>query len=193
MDRAVSVRSALENWGARDIEHPGGTLFDHLLRTEDLLRSWGADEDLALAGLSHAAYGTDGFARALLRLDERSVLLELIGLEAEAIVYQYASCDRSHLGTRPGQIDPVSFRDRFDGRIGDLPAASLKPFMELTFANELDIAVHNDQFARDAWPILFDWLITCKALVSEAAMGAIHSFRPGRSSMSHSKDGPLST
>lgn len=128
---------------------PGAPLFDHLLRTESILRGWGSSHALALAGLSHAAYGTDGFDPALLRLEQRDLLRELIGSEAEAIVYLYASCDRSHLGTQLGRIDPVPFRDRFNDQTSDVPAESLKPFMELTFANELDIATHNERFATE--------------------------------------------
>ncbi len=51
---------ALEEWGARSHSHPGGTLLDHLVRTESMLRHWGAPDEVALAGLCHAAYGTDG-------------------------------------------------------------------------------------------------------------------------------------
>lgn len=184
MDRALAVRSALEDLGARTIDHPGGSLFDHLVRTERLLRSWGSSEVLALAGLTHAAYGTDGFDRALLRLDQRSVLTELIGPEAEAIVYHYASCDRSHLGTQPGRVDPLSFRDRFGGRTSEVAAESLKPFMELTLANELDLATHNDRFATDDWPVLVDWFNTCEDLVSKVAFSAIQAFTSAQISAS---------
>jgi hypothetical protein len=38
-------------------------------------------------GLCHAAYGTDGFSTALLRLDERFMLAEMIGAETEQLVY----------------------------------------------------------------------------------------------------------
>ena len=36
------VVALLELRGARGIEHPGGSLLEHLVRTSELLRSWGA-------------------------------------------------------------------------------------------------------------------------------------------------------
>jgi hypothetical protein len=61
--------------------HLRGTLFDHLVATEDLLRSWSADEDLCQAGLCHAAYGTDGFAPFLVPWDDRGLLVAVCTTE----------------------------------------------------------------------------------------------------------------
>lgn len=52
----------LLNWAeAGRVEHLSDTLLEHLVRAEELLRQWGASDEVAVAGLCHAIYGTDGF------------------------------------------------------------------------------------------------------------------------------------
>ena len=97
--------------GADCIEHPGGTLLDHLGRVASLLEGWGATDDVQKAGLCHACYGTDGFAPSLLGLDERGLLAARIGRRAEAWVYLYASCDREVVYPALGSRGSLWFRD----------------------------------------------------------------------------------
>src|SRR5439155_15736430 len=97
----------LRERGADRMPHPGGTLYQHVVRVAGLLAEWGADTDLQLAGLCHACYGTDGFAPALLRPDERPVLADLIGGRAEALVDLYGSCDRAAVYPRRGPAGAV--------------------------------------------------------------------------------------
>ena len=75
----AAARELLRGWGAEDIGHPGGTLLEPFGRVTALLAGWRAAGEAQLAALCHAAYGTDGFDIALLRLDERSVLADAIG------------------------------------------------------------------------------------------------------------------
>jgi (p)ppGpp synthase/HD superfamily hydrolase len=82
-----AVQEFLLARGAGQLAHPGGTLHAHLNRVAALLAEWGADEDLQVAGLCHASYGTDGFGQALLTLDERPVLRALAGARVESLVY----------------------------------------------------------------------------------------------------------
>src|SRR5688572_20830428 len=105
---AAAVRF-LDDHGAATIDHPGGTLLAHLRRTHDRLFIWNAPDWLRLAGLCHAAYGTDGFATALIDHDEagRDELAGIIGFAAERVVYFYASCDRDYLYPQLGADQPV--------------------------------------------------------------------------------------
>src|SRR4029450_13684701 len=91
VDRAVEL---FTERGAGELAHPGGTLLEHLRRVHATLCAWGEEDDVALAGLTHAAYGTDGFGEALFRLDERELLQDTIGVAAERIVYLYLARDR---------------------------------------------------------------------------------------------------
>jgi hypothetical protein len=144
--RVVAAEALLEARGADRIDHPGGTLLAHLHRVRDLLAAWEASPDVQLAGLCHAAYGTDGFPTALLQLDERGRLGETIGAAAEQLVYLYGSCNRAqvypHLGERV-----VEFVDRFNGVRSTPAPPELRAFVEITAANELDVVRHNPELA----------------------------------------------
>ena len=145
-DQAVAL---LRRLGAEDIAHPGGTLLSHLQRVRARLAAWNARPALQLAGLCHAFYGTDGFATALLPLDRRDDLAAVIGVEAEAVVYLYASCDRKATYPALGRAD-AAFHDRFTGRSSIFEPQSRRDFAELSAANELDLADTVPAF-RDKW------------------------------------------
>ncbi|WP_198347735.1 DUF6817 domain-containing protein [Nocardia terrae] len=100
------IRRFLREHGADGIGPPGGTLLAHLERVADLLAVWGADEELRLAGLCHAMYGTDGFNQPLVDLSQRPTVAALIGDRAEALVYFYCSCDRQavYRNSQPHQL-----------------------------------------------------------------------------------------
>jgi hypothetical protein len=145
-DEAVGFMKTL---GAGEIAHPGGTLLDHLQRVRGLLGEWGARPELQLAGLCHAFYGTDGFPTALLPLTRRRELAAVIGSGAEILVYDYASCDRK--ATYAGLADhDAAFHDRFTGRSFVPSLSQRRDFAELTAANELDLALINEEF-RARW------------------------------------------
>lgn len=179
---------------ADSIPHVETSLFAHLTSTHRILCEWGRKPDLCLAGLCHAVYGTDGFNPSLLQLDKRHELKALIGDHAEAIVYLYASCDRGflypqirqqsnkswqywlknklrmlkHKGWRKGW-DVPQFRDRFSGEIRKLPIQVWADFLELTFANELEILQRRSSLSaqeKKHWKTL---MLPCRPWVSREA------------------------
>jgi len=142
----------LRSRAADTMPHLNGTLLDHLLGTERLLRSWGSPEELCLAGLCHAAYGTEGFAPFLVSWSDRGLMAGALrdagaagngalGAVVEETVYFYGSCDRSVLYPQLGGHGPVTFRDRFLDATFEPSAAQLRDFVDLTLANELEIAI----------------------------------------------------
>jgi hypothetical protein len=159
----------LRERGAAHVDHPGGDLLSHLMRTGARLARWGASRELVLAGQWHAAYGTDGFATALFELDERSLVVDAIGEAAESIVYTYGSCDRGFAYRQIGRGTPVSFRDRFTGAIETLDGQRLHQFAELTVANELDVVAHSETFKRDDGPAVAARFGAWVSLLSAAA------------------------
>jgi hypothetical protein len=137
-ERRSAALQLLEDRGAATIEHPGGMLLSHLRRTEQTLREWKADEPTCLAGLCHAAYGTQGFPTALVPVASRALLRDMIGAEAEAIVYRYGACDRAT--TCPGLgSTAATFTDRFTDTIETVTGDDLRAFALVTIANELDL------------------------------------------------------
>jgi hypothetical protein len=155
--------------GADRMAHPGGTLFEHLRRVAALLRSWGADPAVEVAGLSHACYGTDGYDRPLVVVGDRNVVVELIGSPAEALVYLYGSCDRTAVYPRLAGSAPVLFRDRFTGRSVTPAEREVRAFMEITAANELDVVRHNPAIAAEHGAGLFRLVERGRHRLSEAA------------------------
>jgi hypothetical protein len=137
-DRREQIDRFLQAHGAGDIAHLNGGLLEHLERTEMLLRRWGCSETVSLAGLCHAVYGTDGFPEALLTIEERQLLSGVAGADVEALVYLYASCDRTFTYPRLSQ-GRGDFRNRFTGRRFSPTAGQLRDFVDLTLANETDV------------------------------------------------------
>ncbi len=159
----------LRSRGADRIPHLDGDLLSHLVGTSGLLRAWDGSTSLVLAGLCHACYGTDGFPRPLLNLSERPVLEAAIGTGAESLVYLYASCDRSFFYPVVGKVREPRFRDRFTGAIYAPRTTLIGQLLELTFANELEIARRSPAFVEENRASLEDLFSRCQGLVSDRA------------------------
>lgn len=170
-ERMAAGRALLRTCGADGIDHPGGTLLAHLTRVATLLAEWGAEDDIQLAGLCHAAYGTDGFDVALLGLGERAVLAEAIGEAAEALVYLYGSCDRQQTYAQLAQ-PIVTFTDRFENTQHTPPSSHIHAFVEITAANECDVLSHNGDLARRSGDELTQLFADCGTYLSEPARAA---------------------
>ncbi|NUR43780.1 MAG: hypothetical protein HOV73_27230 [Streptomyces sp.] len=167
-DPFAQADALLRELGAEHIAHPGGTLLTHLHRVRERLATWNARPALQLAGLCHAFYGTDGFPQPLLPLDRRAELAAAIGVEAEAIVHLYASCDRE--ATYPTLAAPGgAFHDRFTGGTRTPGPSACRDFAELTAANELDIAAEDPAFRDRHGPALLTLLTRLRPLLSEPA------------------------
>jgi len=151
------------------VGHPGGTLYDHLGRVARTLADWGAGEDVRLAGLCHAAYGTDGFDHVLLPVDDRKSLREVIGEPAESLVYLYAACDRRSVYPRLDGTTPVDFTDRFTQEFVTVEEPQLRAFLEITAANELDVLARQPVMLAQYAPSLLAMFSRCRELLSPAA------------------------
>ena len=108
----------LESLGCFEKGHKGQTLLEHLLGTKEILKKWGAPEYLQDAGLFHSVYGTSVFLYQ--STDDRVKVRELIGEQAEEIVFMF--CSLPHPRTT---------------NIGDLEESQLKKDLQLLdFANK---------------------------------------------------------
>ncbi len=166
------IEKFLLDRGTDQLPHPGGTLYEHLVRVAALLAAWGAGEDLQAAGLCHACYGTSGYPHALLGLDERPILRALAGTRAEFLVYLYGSCDRAAVHPALKEPGPVRFRDRFTGRTHTPPETDIRAFTELTAANELDVIRHSPAMAARHGAALRHFFADARALLTESAWQA---------------------
>jgi hypothetical protein len=136
-----AARAFLRDHGAEQVAHPGGTLYSHLCRVEQRLAAAGAAPHVQLAGLTHAAYSTDGFDLALIAWTDRDLLRAVIGPEAEELVYLYGACDRDR--TWPDLVTTSTVHDRFTGQERLLESRHIGPFVDLSIVNELDVIEQN--------------------------------------------------
>ena len=166
------IQEFLLDHGAGRLPHPGGSLYEHLVRVAALLAEWGADEDLQLAGLCHACYGTAGYPHLLLGPDERPVLRAVAGAPAESLAYLYGSCDRAAVHPALKEPGPVPFRDRFTGRTHTPPEPDIRAFTELTAANELDVIRHNPAMATSHGVALRQFFAGARQRLTDAAWQA---------------------
>ncbi len=162
-DRRRAIVEFLRDHGADSTPHIFGDLLSHLVGVEALVRDWGGSDLLALAALGHATYGTDGFEPFILEVAQRAELVDAIGPEAEAFVYFYAACDRGvfypQLASPSTQLGALSFRDRFTGSLSTPSADDVALFVDLTYANEVELAC-----ASPGGPTEWTWLADfCRA------------------------------
>ena len=169
-DRRISRFVALA--GGAAIAHPGGTLEQHLHRTAATLRAWGAPSVLVDAGRLHAAYGTDGFARALVGDLDRRVIEKIVGLAAEQLIWQYGRCDRARSYPTWHTSTPQLF-DRSTGAAADLTDEQRAMLVELTVANELDVLARDPELARLHGASLRQLFARWAAFVSAGARAAV--------------------
>ncbi|GAA3664555.1 hypothetical protein GCM10022224_030810 [Nonomuraea antimicrobica] len=139
VDRSAVVQF-LKDRGTAEIKLHHRSLLDHLVGTEQLLRSWGCSDETAIAGLCHAVYGTDGLVAPLVELKDRPVLRSLIGAAAESAVHLYGCCDRKVVYPQFDNGADVQWRDRFTGREWVVGEDELATFILLTWANALEAA-----------------------------------------------------
>ncbi|SCG41104.1 DUF6817 domain-containing protein [Micromonospora humi] len=137
MSSDIEVCAWLRDRGAETIAHPGGTLYAHLRRVGRRLAELGQSSDVQMAGLTHAAYGTDGFDVVLLDHTDRGPLRDLIGAEAEDLVHLYGACDRKRSWPRLATTGTV--HDRFAGRTVSVRTDRLTSLVDLSIVNELDV------------------------------------------------------
>jgi len=127
----VRYRQFLLDAGTDKVRHSERTLFDHLCGTHNLLRMWGNEDDVCVAGLFHSIYGTNKFKHKAWPLSDRATIQGLIGLQAERLACRFGRADRP--------------RAWFNGYEHLLPPDDVRALREIEAANLLD------QRSRSKW------------------------------------------
>lgn len=162
----------LEGLGAGRMSHSRGSLLDHLRNTHDLLRAWGNDPEVCLAGGFHSVYGTYVYDGRAAGLDERGKVREVIGERAERLVYLFCVTDRS---TYYDQLkgDPPQLRDLSRNETVEIDAATLAALIEMEAANMVEqLPRRSAKKAARAARWYGDAFASCVAFLSPAAMEA---------------------
>lgn len=164
--------ATLRAMGAGELAHLNGSLEAHLHGTAALLRAWGAPEPVCIAGLYHAVYGTDAFRPALTSTAMRQSIRDLIGVQAEDLVYLYGACHRETYYPRIGRTSQLQFSDRFSGTDYAITTHQLSGLCELILANELEIASTSLAFRAEHGESLGELFERMHGLASDAGMRA---------------------
>ena len=125
--------------------HSGRALFDHLLGTRQVLVEWGARPALCDAGLFHSIYGTEHFEPTAVPLTRRDEVRQLIGEEAESLVWLYSMMRRDQFFQDLGKDRNPSVQHRETGEQIALSGTQHQDLLTLLLANSLEA------FPRCSW------------------------------------------
>jgi hypothetical protein len=95
--RTAEVARELVRRRADLVDHARGSLEQHLVAVHQVLERWGQPERVRLAGLLHSGYSTESFGFRLFGARERPRVRELIGVDAERLVFAFGGVTRDDL------------------------------------------------------------------------------------------------
>ncbi|WP_370981227.1 DUF6817 domain-containing protein [Agaribacterium sp. ZY112] len=148
--------AALKN--TRATSHSGGNFLQHLFGVFDILRAWGAPEEVYLAGLYHSIYGTEFFQKSTVDKQQRQSIQALIGVPAERLAYAFCSVRRNEIlpallnCSLPEQHSRATLNEINSHNTLQLTALELEQLLLIEMANLLD-----QLSDKDRSPAIFIW------------------------------------
>lgn len=127
----------LEELQAQTTSHSRRTLLAHLQGTHDLLEEWGNPPSVCAAGLFHSVYGTYIFDKQSADMSMRAHIRDVIGVDAEWLVYVFCVTDRRSFYEHLGEPH-FHLRDIVHGGDLELDRDSLAALIEIEVANIVD-------------------------------------------------------
>lgn len=118
--------------------HAGRSLFDHLIATWQILKDWEQPDAVATGGLCHSLYGTDAFDSACLNTDDRKMVRDAIGDEAEQISFLFGAMMRDDFLEN---LNSLQIQDRFTNQRIPITADERSALCHILLANELDLVI----------------------------------------------------
>ena len=162
----------LEELGAHTNSHLRRTLLDHLLGTHDLLVEWENEPDVCVAGLFHSIYGTYVFDKQSADMSMRDEIRDVIGADAERLVYIFCVTDRRCFYEHLGEAR-FCLRDIVHDRDLKLDRDTLAALIEIEVANILDqVPYRSKKKARRAAEWYGDAFARGRDYISPLAAGA---------------------
>ena len=127
--------------------HSDHGLFDHLLGTRRLLVEWEARPALCDAGLFHSVYGTEAYELKAIPLSMRGEVRQLIGDEAESLVWLFCMMRRETLAQNLGRDKDFSIQHHLTDEWIPLTKGQFHDLITMSFANCLEA------FPRCPWNV----------------------------------------
>lgn len=118
--------------------HSDCGLLDHLLGTRRLLVEWKARPVLCDAGLFHSIYSTDHYELRAIPLSMRDEVRQLIGDEAESLVWLFCMMRRETLYQNLDKGTDFSVQHRLTGERIPLTDGQFRDLVTMSYANCLE-------------------------------------------------------
>ncbi|MBV8156048.1 MAG: hypothetical protein JO278_00230 [Dyella sp.] len=185
------LRTALDGFGANEINHHGRPLTEHLVGTWRLLMQWQNPPIIALAGAFHSVYGTEEFKARALPLSKRPTLVALIGEEAEALVHLFGAADRKSLYNVP-DAGPFSIALPATGESVLIDGRTYSSLIEIEAANIVEQAMHQRGVPAHVVGFWIDAFESKRHCLSAGAMNAVEAVLAGYRAQAGSAPGPCS-
>ncbi|MDJ0582177.1 DUF6817 domain-containing protein [Crocosphaera sp.] len=128
----------LESLQADSIAHTKRSLLKHLQKTYFLLQKWGNPDYLCLAGLFHSIYGTQDFKELPMLLENRKKVRNVIGSQAEKLVYYFCIQDRRHFVSNFDKNQKFTILSRLDKKEILISEKEFKDLLEIRIADHLE-------------------------------------------------------
>jgi hypothetical protein len=125
--------------------HTDRDLLDHLLGTRQLLVEWEARPALYDAGLFHSVYSTEYYGQRAVPLTMRNEVRQLIGDEAESLVWLFCMMRRGTLFQNLGREGEFRVQHRLTDEWLPLTKIQFQDLLTMTLANSLEA------FPRCSW------------------------------------------
>jgi hypothetical protein len=145
MDEQLGNRLRFLRKATEQMPHSEVGLFDHLLGTRRLLVEWEARPALCDAGLFHSVYSTDHYELTAIPLSMRDEVRQLIGDEAESLVWLFCMMRRETLFDQLDKDRDFSVQHRLTGEWIPLTEGQYHDLITMSFANCLEA------FPRCSW------------------------------------------
>jgi hypothetical protein len=115
--------------------HGRKNLYEHLTGTYGLLKDKQCREPVCAAGLFHSIYGTAHFHHKSFPIENRHVIRELIGYEAEFFAYVFCVTQRPEAFYEQIGRTPIIVHDMFLDRTARLSTTELQNLLDIEWAN----------------------------------------------------------
>lgn len=131
--------SFLRSANTESMEHTDCNLLQHLLGTRQLLADSGARLAVCDAGLFHSVYSTQTFEQTAIPLSRRAEVRELIGEEAENLVWLFCMIRRETFNQNLDRTDGFKVQHRLTNEWLPLTKTQVQDLATMLIINNLEM------------------------------------------------------
>ena len=163
-DLPKEQREILKKLATDSTEHLNKrSLYSHLLGTYRILKKWNSSEDICLAGLYHSIYGNYSYRKSLVNLEQRGIINDAIGSDAEKLVYYYCLEDRKHFPSNFEQVNEFKLINYRDKKEIILTQTELSALITIRLADHLEQLLYTRDYRHQEFYLKAKPFLTQKA------------------------------